>query len=67
MQTAPEHNNVDYVPVHGSMQFFRWKGYICEVTKSHRNGRIDEPVIINPYGAPSAPVSNSLVLTYDLN
>lgn len=64
METGPEHSNVDYVPFHGSMQFFRWKGYICEVSRAQpRNGSVDEPA--GPYVPPPIPGSTSLFLTYE--
>jgi hypothetical protein len=65
MEAGPEHSNVDYVPVHSSMQFFRWKGYICEVTRAQPgNNFVDEPV--TPYAPPQIPGSASLFLTYEL-
>ena len=66
VETSPEHRNVDYVPIHGRMQFFRWKGYVFEVSRAQPGGNfIDEP--INAYRPPPPPGASSLLLTYEPN
>ncbi|KAF8581531.1 P-loop containing nucleoside triphosphate hydrolase protein [Ramaria rubella] len=59
IDTSPEYTNVDYVPVHGSAQFFRWKGYLLEVSSGMQGGvHINQPPNLNPTPIPYPVTQN---------